>query len=55
VEILQTYQEQHTTEEPGFRWLKNPAMISPGWLEKPERIATLALPTFLGLGTLLVS
>ena len=26
-EILQAYQEQHTTVEPGFRWIKNPAAI----------------------------
>ena len=38
-EILQAYQEQHTTVESGFRWSKNPAAISPVWLEKPERIA----------------
>jgi len=38
-EILQAYQEQHTTVEPGFRWIKNPAAIAPVWLEKPERIA----------------
>ena len=37
--ILQAYQEQHITVEPGFRWIKNPASISPVWLEKPERIA----------------
>jgi len=38
-EILQAYQEQYTTVEPGFRWIKNPAAIAPVWLEKPERIA----------------
>ena len=38
-EILQAYQEQNTTVEPGFRWIKNPAAIAPVWLEKPERIA----------------
>jgi hypothetical protein len=38
-EVLQAYQEQHTTVEPGFRWIKNPAAISPVWLEKLERIA----------------
>jgi transposase len=38
-EMLQAYQEQHSTVEPGFRWSKNPAAISPVWLEKPERIA----------------
>jgi transposase len=48
-EILQAYQEQHTTVEPGFRWIKNPAAITPVWLEKPERIAALAMLTVLGL------
>jgi hypothetical protein len=47
--ILQAYQDQNTTVEPGFRWLKNPAAISPVWLEKPERIAALAMLTVLGL------
>jgi len=48
-EILQAYQEQHITVEPGFRWIKNPAAISPVWLEKPERIAALAMLTVVGL------
>jgi hypothetical protein len=48
-EILQAYQEQHSTVEPGFRWSKNPAAISPLWLEKPERIAALAMLTVVGL------
>ena len=48
-ELLQAYQEQHVTVEPGFRWIKNPAAISPVWLEKPERIAALALLTVMGL------
>jgi transposase len=48
-ELLQAYQEQHTTVEPGFRWIKNPAAIAPVWLEKPERIAALAMLTVLGL------
>jgi transposase len=48
-EILQAYQEQHTTVEPGLRWIKNPAAISPVWLEKPERIAALAMLTVVGL------
>src|SRR5215216_3443658 len=48
-EILQAYQEQHTTVEPGFRWIKNPAAISPVWLEKPERIAALAMLTVVSL------
>jgi len=47
--ILEAYQEQHTTVEPGFRWIKNPAAISPVWLEKPERIAALAMLTVLEL------
>ena len=48
-EILHAYQEQNTTVEPGFRWIKNPAAISPVWLEKPERLAALALLTVVGL------
>jgi transposase len=48
-EVLQAYQEQHITVEPGFRWIKNPAAISPVWLEKPERIAALAMLTVVGL------
>jgi hypothetical protein len=47
--ILQAYQDQATTVESGFRWIKNPAAISPVWLEKPERIAALAMLTVLGL------
>jgi transposase len=47
--LLQAYQEQHITVEPGFRWIKNPAALSPGWLEKPERIAALAMLTVVGL------
>jgi hypothetical protein len=47
--ILQAYQDQNTTVEPGFRWIKNPAAISPVWLEKPERIAALAMLTVIGL------
>src|SRR5215475_9039885 len=47
--ILQAYQEQHSTVEPGFRWIKNPAAISPVWLEKPQRIAALAMLTVVGL------
>jgi transposase len=48
-EILAAYQEQHTTVEPGFRWIKNPAAVTPVWLEKPERIAALAMLTVMGL------
>ena len=47
-ERLQAYQEQHITVEPGFRWIKNPAAIAPVWLEKPERIAALAMLTVVG-------
>jgi hypothetical protein len=35
--------------EPGCRWIKNPAALSPVWLEKPERIAALAMLTVVGL------
>jgi transposase len=48
-ELLQAYQDQNTTVEPGFRWIKNPAALAPVWLEKPERIAALAMLTVLGL------
>ena len=48
-EILEAYQDQNTTVEPGFRWIKNPAAIAPVWLEKPERIAALAMLTVAGL------
>jgi len=48
-EILKAYQDQNTTVEPGFRWIKNPAALAPVWLEKPERIAALAMLTVVGL------
>jgi transposase len=48
-DILQAYQDQNTPVEPGFRWIKNPAAIAPVWLEKPERIAALAMLTVVGL------
>jgi transposase len=48
-EILLACQEQHTMVEHGFRWIKNPAAISPVWLEKPERIAALVMLTVVGL------
>ena len=48
-EILEAYQDQNTTVKPGFRWIKNPAAIAPVWLEKPERIAALAMLTVVGL------
>jgi transposase len=34
--------------EQGFRWIKNPAAITPMWREKPERIAALAMLTVVG-------
>jgi transposase len=49
VDILHAYQDQNTTVEPGFRWIKTPAAIAPMWLEKPARIAALAMLTVLGL------
>jgi hypothetical protein len=49
IALLQAYQEQHITREPGFRWIKNPAALSPVWLEKPERIAALAMLTVMGV------
>jgi transposase len=48
-EIVRAYRDQSTTVEPGFRWIKNPAAISPVWLEKRERIAALAMLTVVGL------
>src|SRR5262249_13626851 len=33
-EMLQAYQEQKTTGEPGLRWIKQPAALSPVGLEK---------------------
>src|SRR5262245_9959379 len=48
-EILQAYQAQHTTVEPGFGWIKNPVAIAPVRLEKPERIAALTMLTIVGL------
>jgi transposase len=48
-EIVRAYRDQTTTVEPGFRWSKNPAAISPVWLEKRERIAALAMLTVVGL------
>ena len=48
-ERLPAYQAQHSTVEPGCRGSKHPAAISPVWLEKPERIAALAMLTVVGL------
>jgi transposase len=47
-EIVRAYRDQTTTVEPGCRWIKNPAAISPVWLEKPERMAALAMLTVVG-------
>jgi transposase len=47
-EIVRAYREQTTTVEPGFRWIKHPAAISPVWVEKRERIAALAMLTVGG-------
>ena len=38
-EILQAYQAQNTTVEPGLRWSKHPAAIAPVWREQPARLA----------------
>jgi hypothetical protein len=48
-EILQAYQEQHTTGAPGLRGSKNPAAIAPVGREKPERLAACAMLTVRGL------
>jgi hypothetical protein len=44
-EIIKAYRDQPTPVEPGLRWIKKSAAISPGWRAKPERIATLAMLT----------
>jgi hypothetical protein len=41
--LLGADQEQNSTVESGRRWLKPPAAITPLWVEKPERLAALAL------------
>ena len=46
--ILQAYQEQQITGARGFRGIKNPAALSPVWLETPERIAAWARRTVVG-------
>jgi hypothetical protein len=46
--LLQASQEQPTTVAPGCRWIKTPAASAPVWLEKPERMAALALLTVVG-------
>ena len=47
--LLPVYQEQNSTVEPGLRWIKHPAAITPVWLEQPERSAALAMLTGVGL------
>jgi hypothetical protein len=47
-EMLEASQAPPTTVEPGFRWIKHPAALSPVWREKPERSAALARRTVLG-------
>jgi hypothetical protein len=48
-ERLQAYQEQHITVEPSFRWIKKARRHQSSMLEKPERIAALAMLTVVGL------
>jgi hypothetical protein len=48
-QMLRASHEQNRTVEPGLRWIKHPAAITPVWLEKPERMAALAMLTVLGL------
>jgi hypothetical protein len=48
-DMLQADQEQNTPVAPGVRWIKTPAAMRPVWLEKPERMAALALLTVVGL------
>jgi len=48
VQLLGASQEQNRPVESGLRWIKNPAAITPMWLEKPERIAALAMLTVVG-------
>jgi hypothetical protein len=47
-ESVRVYREQRTTGEPGGRWSKNPAAISPVWCEKRERMAAWAMLTVGG-------
>jgi hypothetical protein len=37
--LLPAYQAPHSTVAPGWRGSKNPAALSPGWREKPARMA----------------
>jgi hypothetical protein len=40
--------EQHSPGAQGLRWSKHPAAITPGGLEKPERMAAVAMLTVVG-------
>jgi hypothetical protein len=48
-EIFQASHNQQRPGEPGCRWLKNPAAITPVWREKPARMAAFAMLTVVGL------
>ena len=47
--LLRAYQEQNSPGAPGRRWSKNPAAIPPVWVEKPARLAALAMLTVVGV------
>ena len=47
--MLQVYPDQNTPGDPGVRGSKHPVAIAPVWLEKPERIAAVALLTVVGV------
>jgi hypothetical protein len=48
-DMLHASQAHNTPGAPGLRWRKPPAAIAPGWLEKPERMAALAMLTVVGV------
>ena len=48
-ELLQAYQEHHSTVAPGCRGITPPAAIRPVGLETLERMAALAMRTVVGL------
>ena len=47
--MLQASQDHKTPVDPGLRWSKTPAAMSPVWLENPERMAALAMLTVVGV------
>lgn len=47
-EIVRAYRDHTTIVQAGFWWIKNPAAITPVWLEKRDRIAALAMLTVVG-------